>query len=801
VDIFLCWVLCPALVVLVALGCGLLIETLSGFRLNGPLVPVLGLAVVIVTGDFATMSSTTARLSVPLVAALAICGYGLSRRWRAWRFDRWALVSALAVFAVFAAPIVLSGSATFAGYITLDDTATWLALTDHVMQHGRSLAGLAPSTYQQVLTDYLSSGYPLGSFIPLGMGRALTGQDVAWLFQPTIATYAAMLALSIYSMCTGLVSSARLRAGVAFLGAQPALTFQYAVWSGIKELAAATLLALIAALIGTTVARWSSLRSMLPVAVAVAALPAVLSLAGAVWLLIPSVIVAAILLRGARRGFAGIAARLGAIVAFLSIPSLALASTFAQSVNGAGNRLNQTGGLLGDTHLGNLGHPLNNLQVLGVWPATDFRSSVHNPALTHILFVVVGLGVLGGLAMAWRRRAGTMSLYLAIGLGGFLLLLVLDRFGLSSPWLDAKAMSEASPAVLSVALAGAAAVFETGRRTEAVLASAAIAAGVLWSNGLSYANVWLAPRPQLAELDTIGQRFAGDGPTLMTEFQPYGVRHFLRSLDPEGASERRHRIIPLRSGGTLSAGQSADLDQFQLGAVLAYRTLVLRTSPVESRPPSVYHLVWRGRWYEVWQRPQAPPRTFEHLSLDTAFDPAAVPSCGDVQRLAREAAGNGAMLATVVRPQAPIVVDITRTTHPAGWSVDNDLLTAGGAGTISLGVSIPSSGRYGVWLGGSFRRSLTASTDGREVGTVAHQLNNSGQWTPLGTAMLSTGRHRITLRYGGSPLAPGSGGYPMAMGPLVLSRTTDDLSVTYVRPSDAHQLCGQRLDWIEVVGP
>ena len=48
----------------------------------------------------------------------------------------------------------------------------------------------------------------------------------------------------------------------------------------------------------------------------------------------------------------------------------------------------------------------------------------------------------------------------------------------------------------------------------AASAAAAIAAGVLWSNALAYANVWLAPRSQLAELETIGKTFAGDGPTL-----------------------------------------------------------------------------------------------------------------------------------------------------------------------------------------------------------------------------------------------------------------------------------------------
>ena len=53
-------------------------------------------------------------------------------------------------------------------------------------------------------------------------------------------------------------------------------------------------------------------------------------------------------------------------------------------------------------------------------------------------------------------------------------------------------------------VAGAAAIFETGRRIEAAVIGAAIAVGVLWSNGLAYSNVWLAPRGQLAELQAIG---------------------------------------------------------------------------------------------------------------------------------------------------------------------------------------------------------------------------------------------------------------------------------------------------------
>src|SRR2546430_1910807 len=184
----------------------------------------------------------------------------------------------------------------------------------------------------------------------------------------------------------------------------------------------------------------------------------------------------------------------------------------------------------------------------------------------------------------------------------------------------------------------------------------------------------------------------------MTEYQPYALRHFLRKLDPEGASELRVRQVPLRNGQLVSAGYTANLDDFQPDAILVYRTLVLRRSPVESRPPSVYHLVWRRRWYEVWQRPQAYRRIVEHLSLGTDLQPAAVPRCADVQRLAR-LAGTGGVLTAVPRP-ADVSVDLTQAAHPADWGGGQGTLIPAGPGTVEASVDVPVSGRWGVWLRG-----------------------------------------------------------------------------------------------------
>ena len=767
----------------------MLVERLVGFRLPGALIPAGGLAVIIVIGQFLTLADATAELTTPVAAVLAVAGIGLGWRDAVARIDAWALGLALAAFAAFAAPIVLSGEATFADYLKLDDTSTWMALTDRVMEAGRSLDGLAPSTYEATLAFNLGDGYPIGVFLPLGVATLLSGQDVAWTVQPYMAALGVMLALALWQVAEPLVRSRPLRALAAFTGSQAALLYGYYLWGGIKEMAAAALIASAVPLAVRAVERGRRARTLVPLALVSAALIGVLSAGGALWLLVPLAAAVGMLILSAGAWTALRRAAVGAaLVAVLSLPVLV------------------TGGLLPPTSSpltsaearGNLLEPLDLTRLGGIWPAGDFRVDPADLAPTYALIAVAIAAAGAVLVFAWQRGAAATSLYV----GGSVLAGVLI-FAIGSPWVDAKALATASPAVpFAAALAGAL-LWAGGRRIEGGVLLAVIVGGVLWSNALQYRDVNLAPRDQLAELEEIGEMIDGQGPTLMTEYQPYGVRHFLRDADPEAASELRHRQVPLTEGGTLTKGEYADTDRFQIDGLTVYRTLVLRRGPDQSRPPAPYGLAWRGEYYEVWQRPEGGPQNITHIGLGEGVRPTGIPECAEVRDVA---AGTGPDGTLVAAERTPVVVaPLENADYPAAWGVvgDGEQVVPRGPGDLTTAVTVPRAATYEVWLLGSVRPRVELLVDGQVAGTVRHQLNNAGLSVLLGSASLIPGEHEITVRFHGADLHPGSGGAARTIGPLVLSDDdAADVGITVVAANDAdRRFCGRSWDWIEALGP
>ncbi|MEA2442129.1 MAG: hypothetical protein QOH76_3553 [Thermoleophilaceae bacterium] len=790
-TLIVCWLAFPLVLAIVCAGLGLLLERACARRLQTSLLLPCGFALLILVTTLATLNSGTAGLATPATIVLALAGLVLGARRRAWRVSRAGVAVMLAVFAVGAAPVVLSGEATFAGYTQLDDISTYLGLASYAIDHGHDVSGLPPSTYEATLGN-LAGGYPLGSFIPLPALEPLVGEDLAWLWQPYLTCVLALLAMSLWSLARPVVRDERLWAVAVFVATQPALLYAYLLQGAVKEVVAAALAALAAALAAELVSESGKGRLALPLGVAGAALFCDLDVGSVAYLGPLAVALAVVALVARRLPRRALVAGGAGLVALAALAAVLLAgSGFLSSAKLL---------LQGKSDIGNLFHPLDWKQLFGVWPSGDFRNGIGEGRwLALVLIGVVGVAAVLGIAWTVRRRLVGPPLLLATVVAA---LVGLATFG-SSPWVDSKALAIASPAVLLVAVLGACLLVERRRvRVLGAVALAGIAGGVLWSNWLAYRDVKLAPRERLAELASIGERFAGGGPGMINEYEPYGARYFLRQIDPEAPAEYRRRVVPLRGGGYLGKDQWAPLDEFRLPAILVYRTIVVRRSPAEARPPAEYTLRWSGRYYDVWQRPD-PPRT-QVLSYSIFGDQrnaGARPPCGLVQRLAGVARAGGARLVAAVRAPA-VIADLGQAERPAEWPFSPGppgQLYPSFPGTATLRVAVPAAGVYDAWVQGSFGRGLSMSIDGQRVGSTRNQRSFAGQWIRFGSRSLVAGAHRVELRYPGGGLAPGTGQQPQTVGPLALVPRKPRARLVEVAPARARSLCAMPLDWLEVV--
>ena len=454
-SMILSWVLFPLVLGAVGLGWGALLGWAAGERDLGALAIPVGLAAAIVVAALLTAFEPTAQSAAPVVAAGALAG--LARAWRRATLPPQAILAAIGVIAIYGAPVIFSGQDTFLGYIRLDDTAQWLGFVDQFFAHGRSLANLSTaSTYWIVLNANLTvSGYPAGGFMLPGIGHWITGIDVAWIFQPTMAVCAGALSLCCYDLIAPVIESRWLRAFVCFIAAQSALLFGYAAWGGLKELTIAFLLALVMTAAARLLARelrdeslLASARATIPLAVSAAALIVTIGVGAGVYL-VPAALalLVGLLLRG-RRGLMQLGGYLAALplTAALMLPTWLLLSKSVASTKGFVP--SSSGPPSHETLFGNLTSPLRAIQVAGVWLDGDFRTFPNPPPslINHILVYVVFAAALFGIAwMAWRRQIGPI-LYVAIALA----VLAFLSWKATVPWIMGKSLAFSSPAVLLV---------------------------------------------------------------------------------------------------------------------------------------------------------------------------------------------------------------------------------------------------------------------------------------------------------------------------------------------------------------
>ncbi len=830
----LAWVAFPIVLAGLGLGWGFVIEELSGVRLaSGALVIPVGLAGALVVAALLTTNGTTARLAVPVVAVVAVGGLVRALITRSeWPVPDWSVYAAIGVLLAYGAPVLATGTTTFTGFIKLDDTSTWLGITDHLFSAGRSTAGLHASTFKLLLdTNLGTSAYPVGGFMLLGLGRGLVGVDLAWVYQPYLACAGAALAMCLYGLSEPIVGSVRLRAVIAFVAAQPALLYGYSLWGGIKEMTAAFLLALVAALGAQAVReRAGGARATLPLAVASAALIVTFGPGTAVWV-VPAlgVVVAVWLVSGIRRSgdgglgrVAGSVAGLGAATLVLALPVWLVLST---ALSTDATFANGTGAGSAALSLGNLRGPLSAFEVAGVWPTGDFRDALPGGVVAIALIMLVVGAAVGGLGVGVLERSFGPLFYAGIVLVGCV---AIDVAG-GVPWVIGKALAIASPAILFAGLIGGALLWVRSRAA-GILVIGLIAGGVVYSNALGYHQATIGPPGELADLQHIGTLVGGKGPTFVNDFEVYADRYFLRAGDPVEPAEFRAVLLPLSDGTVLTKSAAADLDSFDLSTLTPYRSIVTPSAPTESRPSSLYHLVWSGRHYQLWQRPaRATETVLSHVPFGDStripycgsvqppaggtpapprqlcsIQPAATAPCRQVRTVAEYAASHHAVLVAAERPQN-IYARGDQLTRPPRWGVT----PAGGSisplypGTASLRINVARAQHYALWLGGSFGRGFEVGVDGRPLGRVVNEQSMIDGYAPVADFVLGTGIHRFTLTYPKVGLGPGTGDQLLTtLTAVVFAPVPQGLGqLTTVSPKQASSLCGKSLDWIEVVRP
>ena len=780
------WLVVPVVVVAMSTGLGLLVERSTRVQLRGPVVVAVGASALVVGSTFLTSFTSTAPVSGIVLLVLSLLGWLVARpsplaRQRRW----WSIVSGVAVFFCYAAPVALSGGPSWAGFVKLDDTPDWMSLGDRLATVGHTTEGLAHSTYGVLMDELIGGGYPMGAFADLGVVSRLLGQDSAFVIQPFMATLAAILGWGLYAVTSGLIRSDRWRAAVSFLAASSTLLFGYTLWGGLKEITLAFLLVTCCAtMVSGREDRRSPLGQAAQFAIPMAGVFVVFGIAAGVYL--APFALADLVLVWTWFGLRSCLRAAGVFVAVFGVLSLPSWIVLGAQLRGAGSS-----GLRGSEDLGNLVAPLKFQQVFGVWPTGDFRTVPSATSLTWLLVAVVAAGAAVGVVVA--IRAGLPALPA----------LVLTNFAVSvwyvfgNPWLEGKTLAVASPSMLLAAGVAFAWLAENGRAFEGIVLIGIVCAGVLTSNVMAYREVWIAPSDRMAELAAIG-RSDLPAPALILEYSPAAARHFLARLDGEAAGEFRWNLIPMYNGQGLDKGAYAEIDDFPLSTVSAYPTLVMRTDLVGSRPPSTYRLTGPGTYYDVWTLDPGAPAIIKHWPLGNHDDPAAPAPCTIVQE-AIAAAGSTGRVATARR--APIVtVPLDRPPLPPGWTSGPTpgSVNVSAAGSVTTRFTVPAAARYQGDLGGSVFGSVRVLVDDHEVYADHGRLN----WTPYSNPMpavdLAAGEHTVTVEYATSWL-PGGEMTPSTLGPVVFSTTSADVPVTYVEPSRARSLCGQRLDWIEAV--
>ncbi len=530
-----------------------------------------------------------------------------------------------------------------------------------------------------------------------------------------MAWMGAMLALSLYVLLARAIPNRALRALAAGVAAQPTILYSYALASGVKELAAALLIALLAAVLT------AAPRPALPAGLAVAAGLCAVNVGIVPWaLVLLAVVLGPRLARAVRaRGRPRIAGRTGLLavagVLLVAVPTIAAAIKLEPFLSAGG-----------PADLGNLAAPVPLWSTIGPWLTSDHRyplSVAGTETQTALLAGFVGLLALLGAARAFSAR--DRGLYAA---GAAAVIGVAFVVLQATAWVELKAFAISAPLVVALAFAGAAALHRGGRwRWLAVAAGAGVAASILAGNLLVYRTEPLAPHARFTELHQLGERYAGQGPALLPSYDEYAA-YLMRDADLTVMSD-----VP-RDAFTQPPAEdaivfSADLDALRTDYIDHFRLLVVRRGdPTQSRPASNWRLAESTGRYDVYRRIPSAPAVLAHIP---GPGPGSAAICATLRaELAR--AGAGSRVASAGLAPGDALFELPADVLPPGWIASGEDRLARGPGRIPVTAVVSQPAAYDVFLRGSFGRRVAVALDGRAFASLRWRENYPLPFEPLG---------------------------------------------------------------------
>ena len=807
----------PCVLAALCIGAGLLVDRLSAGFLPAALLIAVGVAALIAVSQLSTYFSIVAPATPYVMVGVALAGFvvgrgratALARRARA---RAWLIATIVLAYLIALAPVLLAGRASFSSYMTLADSAVHMLGGDYLIHHGQSYAHLdLRNSYGQFVNNYYGTSYPSGADTLLGGSAFLLGLPLIWAFQPFNAFLLAAAFGPAWMLARRIGLDGVWAALAALSAVLPALVYAYELFGSVKEIASLSLILTLGCLVAM---HRSWLRGpparVLPFALVLAGGVSAVGVAFGTWALVaavvPGVVLAGDLL--ARRApvrstlllVLGAAALL-LVAAWPTLSDLSGSLTVAQDIASTSNP-------------GNLSSPLRAIQVFGVWLGGSYKLAPAGAALvaTHALIALTAAAAVLGAVHVLRRRSYALAGWLALMLIAWQVVT-----HAVTTWASAKTLMLTSPVVVLLAWGGVAALrsWAVGAvrsrgsdgasarpparaiaGVSAALLALALLGGALVSDAMQYHVSNLAPTARYDELASIDSRFAGDGPTLFTDFDEWSL-YVGRELDIGGPDF----VYPpaALAAAARGYGDPVDIDRIPPAALRSYPLIVTRRDPAASRPPSAYRLVWQGSYYQVWRRlPHAVP-ALAHVALTGTRQA----QCTSIEHVAASAPNTGARLIAAEAPNI-FMISLARAVRPRAWGHERRGLVMKRPGSLSAKLYVPRAGRYEVWVQGQIMPTVELSIDARQVASIGGQLAGNSlvpNTAPPIPVRLAAGSHMVELTRPALNLAPGDGGAAV-LDAIFLTPAGEPgaAPLRSVPVARSRTLCGRSYEWVELVG-